>query len=159
MSPLDRAAMLVVAAFLALAGVGCSKGYGVATAPGFVKVEQGSTQYDWRAVAPDGVAVALRVVPADDGGDLAFWTHAVSLRMREMDGYALVSSQAVRSRDGAEGKELLFGHDEGGKPFVYRVRLFVTGKRLVVVEAGGTKEQMDRYAASVDWMMASVRVL
>jgi hypothetical protein len=83
----------------------------------------------------------------------------VSLRMREADGYALVGTQAVRSRDGREGKELVFGHDEAGKPFVYRVRLFLAGKRLFVVEAGGTKEQMDRYAASIDWMMASVRVL
>lgn len=149
---------IILAAALALGAAGCGKGYGVATAPGFVSIEQGGTQYDWRAVAPDGVAVALRVV-GDEGGDLAFWTHVVSLRMREMDGYALVSTQAVRSRDGAAGEELVFGHDEAGKPFVYRVRLFLAGKRLLVMEAGGTKEQMDRYAASVDWMMASVRVL
>jgi hypothetical protein len=30
--------------------------------------------------------------------------------------------------------------------------------RLYLVEAGGAKEQMDRYAASLDWMLASLRV-
>jgi hypothetical protein len=154
-----RPAALLVAATLAIGAAACGRTYDVATAPGFVKIDQASAPYDWRAVAPDGVAVALRVLPAEDGADLAFWTHAVSLRMREADGYALVGTQAVRSRDGKEGKELVFGHDEAGKPFVYRVRLFLSGKRLFVVEAGGTKEQMDRYAASIDWMMASVRVL
>jgi hypothetical protein len=154
-----RPAAALAAVTLALGAVACGKTYSVATAPGFVKNDQGYAPYDWRAVAPDGVAVALRVIPSDDGADLAFWTHAVSLRMREADGYALVNTQAVRSRDGTEGKELSFGHDEAGKPFVYRVRLFLAGKRLYVVEAGGTKEQMERYGASIDWMMASVRVL
>jgi hypothetical protein len=148
-----------VAALLSLGSEGCSRGYGVSTAPGFVKVDEVGSAYEWRAVAPDGVAVALRVLPAEDGGDLAFWTHAVSLRMHEMDGYALVRTEPCRSRDGAPGEELLFGHDEAGKPFVYRVRLFLAGKHLYVLEAGGTREQMDRYAASVDWMMTSVRVL
>jgi hypothetical protein len=147
-----------VVALVSLGSAAC-RSYEVAAAPGFVKLENAQPPYDWRAVAPDGVAVALRVVPLDDGADLAFWTHAVTLRMREMDGYALVSSSDVRSRDGTAGKELVFGHDESGKPFIYRVRIFLAGKRLYVAEAGGAKDQMDRYAASVDWMLASVRVL
>jgi hypothetical protein len=124
-----------------------------------VKLENTQPPYDWRAVAPDGVAVAMRVVPLQDKADLAFWTHAVTLRMREMNGYALVDTREVKSRDGTAGKELVFGHDESGKPFVYRVRLYLGDKRLFVVEAGGTKEQMDRYAASVDWMLATVKLM
>jgi hypothetical protein len=154
-----RSIVLAAVALLSLGSAACGRPYDVAAAPGFVKLENAQPPYDWRAVAPDGVAVALRVVPLDDGADLAFWTHAVTLRMREMDGYALVSSSDVRSRDGTAGKELVFGHDESGKPFLYRVRLFLAGKRLYVVEAGGAKDQMDRYAPSVDWMLASVRML
>jgi hypothetical protein len=146
-------------ALLALGAAGCGRGYDVAAAPGFVKLENAQPPYDWRAVAPDGVAVAMRVVPLDDRADLAFWVHAVTLRMRDNSGYALVAQRAVKSRDGTAGAELVFGHDESGKPFVYRVRLFLGDKRLYVVEAGGTKEQMDRYTASVDWMLASVRLL
>jgi hypothetical protein len=119
--------------------------------------EQGP--YAWRAVAPDGVAVAMRVVPLDDRADLAFWAHAVTLRMRESEGYALVTERDVATRDGTPGKELVFGHDESGKPFLYRVRVFLGKKNLYVVEAGGTKDQMARYEASVDWMLASVKLL
>jgi hypothetical protein len=149
---------MVLAVALLGAGTGCGRTYDVAAAPGFVKLEAKQPPYDWRAVAPDGVAVAMRVVSLEDRADLAFWTHAVTLRMREMNGYALVDSHDVRSRDGTAGKELVFGHDESGKPFVYRVRLYLGDRRLFVVEAGGTKEQMDRYAASVDWMLATVKL-
>ena len=154
---MSRAGLLVALALL-LGTAGCGRSYDVAAAPGFVKLEAKQPPYDWRAVAPDGVAVAMRVVPLDERADLAFWTHTVTLRMREMNGYALVETHDVKSRDGTAGKELVFGHDESGKPFVYRVRLYLGDKRLFVVEAGGTKEQMDRYAPSVDWMMATVRL-
>ena len=152
-------AVLVFAALVSLGTAGCGRSYAVAAAPGFVKLENTQPPYDWRAVAPDGVAVAMRVVPLEDRADLAFWTHAVTLRMREMNGYALVDTLDVKSRDGTAGKELVFGHDESGKPFVYRVRLYLGDKRLFVVEAGGTKEQMDRYAASVDWMLGTVKLM
>jgi hypothetical protein len=154
-----KRAIVVFAALLALGTAACGRSYDVAAAPGFVKLENAQPPYQWRAVAPDGVAVAMRVVPLEDRADLAFWTHAVTLRMREMNGYALVDTRDVTSRDGTAGKELVFGHDESGKPFVYRVRLYLGEKRLFVVEAGGTKEQMDRYAASVDWMLATVRLM
>jgi hypothetical protein len=41
---------------------------------------------------------------------------------------------------------------------VYRVRLYLGEKRLFVVEAGGTKEQMDRYAVSVDSMLGTMKL-
>ena len=147
---------LLLSSVLVLAG--CSAHFQASTAPGFVVVDESGSAYDWRAVAPDGVVVAVRVVKLDDGADLPFWAHAVSLRMRDEEGYALVSSADVRARDGTAGKELVFGHDESGKSFVYRVRLYLVDRRLTVVEAGGTGEQMARYAASVDWMLSAVRL-
>ncbi len=155
---MKRILLVFAALALALATAGCSKSYTVETAPGFVKMTEDQEPYDWRAVAPEGVAIALRVVKLDESADLPFWTQAVTLRMREMDGYSLLKSTDVRSRDGVAGKEVEFGHDESGKPFLYRVRIFLAGKKLYVLEAGGAKEQMDRYAQSVDWMFASVRL-
>ncbi len=125
-----------------------------------VELEEQEPEYAYRAIAPDGVVLAVRVVDTDDQGDLDFWTHATILRMRQMNGYALLGTSDVKSRDGTAGKELRFGHDEaGGKPFVYAVRLFVAQSRLFVVEAGGSKEQLDRYAKSVEWAEASLRVV
>lgn len=137
---------------------GCGRGFDVKTAPGFVEVKEPNAPYDYRAIAPEGVAVAVRSVDVDDKTDVAFWERAVKLRTRELDGYALTSANDIRSADGSTGRELVFGHDEQGKPFVYRVRLFLRRHKLVVVEAGGAKESMESWKPSVDWMLGSVRV-
>jgi len=154
-----RRALLVVF-FLALAA--CKgRAFEAKAAPGFVELEkEAAAPYDFRAVAPEGVAFAVRGVALDDAqkdSDLGFWERAVMLRMRELEGYALVGSSAAKTADGAPGKELVFGHDQDGKPFLYRVRLFVSGSHLLVVEAGGARGEMERLAPSVDWMMGNVR--
>lgn len=147
------------AALLLLGVASCASGYEIAAAPGFVRLERADVDlYDWRAVAPDGVVVALRVIALHHAADLGLWAYAVTLHMRETEGYALLARKDVRSLDRTPGVELVFGHDESGKPFTYRVRLFVTAGRLYLVEAGGPKEQMDRYGPSIDWMLGRVRV-
>ena len=90
--------------------------------------------------------------------DVAFWERAVTLRMREMEGYALLESKDVTGGDGARGRELSFGHDEQGKPYLYRVRVFTSSKKLLVVEAGGAKEQMEKMASNVDAMLAQLKL-
>jgi hypothetical protein len=126
-------------------------------ARGFVELKDDPT-YDFRAVAPEGVAVAARAIKLEAPNDVAFWEHAVGLRMRELDGYALVEAKDVTGPGGAPGRELSFGHDEDNKPFVYLVRLFVVGDKLLVLEAGGSRDQMTRLAPSVDWMLARIRL-
>jgi hypothetical protein len=144
---------------LVIASAACGRPFKIATAPGMLEVKEQEPRYEYRAIIPDGVVVAVRVVDLDDGGDLDFWTRATVLRMRQMDGYALLGMSDVKSRDGTPGKELRFGHDEaGGKPFLYTLRLFVAQGRLFVLEAGGSKEQMDRFAQSVEWTAASLQV-
>jgi len=153
--------VMAVAVAIAVAApilAGCGRGFDVKTAPGFVPIKDDNQAYDWRAVVPEGVAVAVRAVPAEDKTDVAFWERAVLLRTRELDGYALLHAADVRSADGTPGRELVFGHDEHGKPYVYRVRLLVRGSKLVVAEAGGAKDVMDKWQPSVDWMLASLRV-
>jgi hypothetical protein len=150
-------AVLALAAILVLAG--CGRPVEARAAQGFVELHDEGT-YDFRAVAPEGVAVAARAVPlaSTDPTDVPFWERAVTLRMREMDGYALVESKDVAGAGGTRGRELVFGHDEEGKPYVYRVRLFVVGTKLLVVEAGGSADQMKKMAESVEWMLGQVRV-
>lgn len=128
-------------------------------AAGFVELHD-DPNYDFRAVAPEGAAVAARAIKLEstDPVDVAFWERSVALRMRELDGYALVGTRDVVGADGAAGRELTFGHDEDGKPYVYRVCVFVTRGKLLVVEAGGSREQMERLGAAVEAMLATVRV-
>ncbi|MGA2451666.1 MAG: hypothetical protein ABTD50_23670 [Polyangiaceae bacterium] len=113
--------------------------------------------YAYRALAPEGVVVGIRVVDSHRG-DLEFWTRATELRMRQLNGYALLGTADVRSRDGTPGRELRFGHDEKGKPYLYAIRVYVTQPRLIVVETGGPKEVVVRYQTSLDWMQSSIAV-
>ncbi len=151
-----RRAMLLVATLGALA---CGRPFDVRTAPGFIELKN-QDDYGYRATTPERVVVGVRAIDLEGEGsdDIAFWERAITLQLRDVSGYALTDARDVRSLDGVRGRQLRFGHDEDNKPFEYRVTLFVSGKRLIVVEAGGSKAQFDRYQASVDWMEKSVRV-
>jgi hypothetical protein len=142
---------------IALALVGCGRPFDVKTAPGFVPLE-GQTSHDWRATTPEGVVVAVRVVEEEKRGDIAFWTQAVTLQMREVSGYALLETTDVASADGTKGKLLKFGHDEDGKPYDYWIEIFSAQGRLFLVEAGGQKDPFERARPNVEWMLKSVKV-
>jgi hypothetical protein len=147
---------LLCAAFV----VACGRPFKIDTATGFVELEnQGAaSDYEYRSTTPEGVTVGVRVVPDEDRGDLAFWTRALTLQLHDVTGYAMLETLDVQSKDGTKGKLLKMGHDEDGKPYLYWLEVFMAQDRLFLVEAGGTKEQMERARPQVEWMMKSVRV-
>lgn len=63
----------------------------------------------------------------------------------------------MASRHGTQGK-LVFGHDQGDKPFTYWGAIFAARGRLFVLEAGGAGEAFERARPSVEWMLKSLRV-
>lgn len=148
--------LLGIAVF-ALAAIGCGRPFDVKPAPGFVALEH-QQQHDWRATTPEGVVMAVRVVDDEDRGDLAFWTQAITLQMRDVSGYALLSSADVVSADGTKGKRLEFGHDEDNKPYVYWVSIFPAQGRLFLVESGGSKETFEKAKPSIEWMHKTLHV-
>ena len=157
-------ALALFAAIVAIGTAGCGRPFDVKTAPGLVELDDQGPRYDYRAIAPEGVVVGVKVVDIGDKGDLAFWTRATSLRMRQLDGYALLGTGDVKSRDGMAGRELRFGHDEGGKPYLYTLRvyvkkkgcLFCSGSRLFIMETGGPRDEVTRYQQALDWMETSL---
>lgn len=150
-------ASALLAASCALLTVACGKPFDVKAAPGFVPLEN-QRDYDWRATTPEGVVVGVRVVDDEERGDLAFWTQAVTLQMRDVSGYALLNSLDVVSGDGTKGRRLEFGHDEDDKPYVYWVSIFPAQGRLFLVEAGGQKDLFERARPNVEWTMKTVHV-
>ena len=140
--------------------VGCGKPFKVQTAPGFVELENQETwEYQYRATSPEGVVFAVKTIDvAEDKADLDFWTKAVTLQLRDVQGYALLDSKDITSLDGTKGKTLRFGHDEDGKPFDYWLTLYIAQSRLFLVEAGGAKDHFQRFQPSVEWMEKSVKV-
>jgi hypothetical protein len=155
---MSRARLAVLALLLLPAVAACGRPFDVKTAPGLVELDDQGPRYDYRAIAPEGVVVSVRAVKIGEKGDLAFWSRATELRMRQLDGYALLGNSDVKSADGTPGHEMVFGHDEGGKPYVYTLRVFVAHGRVFLVETGGPRDEVARYQKSLDWTVATLKL-
>ncbi|HEX6767594.1 MAG TPA: serine/threonine protein kinase [Polyangiaceae bacterium] len=161
MKTIAQTSRTLLAALLALGAFACTPTF--ATPKGFVELDENGT-YDQRATTADGLVLAGRKIENDPEGDLAFWSHAVENQMRMRGGYALLEKRKVKTAGGFEGEELRFGHDEGNKPHLYYVALFVTkGNALrdgtiYLIEAGGPKELVEKNTASIDWAIEHARV-
>jgi hypothetical protein len=143
-------------------GAGCGRPFDVKTANGFVELENQSPEYDYRATTPDGVVLSVRAVDnigsAGQRGDIGFWERAITLEMRDVQGYALLNTGDVTSGDGSKGRQLKFGHDEDGKPYAYWVTLYLAQSRIYIVEAGGKKDLVERAAPNLVWMAQNIHV-
>ena len=144
----------LLGALLALA-TGCTPTF--SAPPGFVELDPAGS-HDFRAVTADGLVIAGREIDNDPGGDLAFWTRAVEHQMRFRGGYALLEKRPVKNRAGEAGIELRFEHDEGKTPHLYYVALFVKGDWIYVVEAGGTRELVQKGERQIAWATENVRM-
>jgi hypothetical protein len=107
----------------------------------FVEIDEGYSSYDERAASAHGVVLGAREVENDPEGNLQFWVDAIKNRLRMNGGYALVEELDVTAATGERGKQLRFGRDQNGIPFVYWLTVFVTDDYIHLVEAGGREEQ------------------
>jgi len=150
--------LLAAALGACLLGTGCGPSFVASTPAGFVELEDDYDAYDYRATTADGLVLAVREIENDPKGPIDFWTRAIENRMRQRGGYALLETLDVKSADGVAGKQLRFGHDEdGNKPHLYYITLFVTDEAIFLLEAGGTKELMTENAAQIDGAIAKFR--
>ena len=147
MKALSRALALVL-----LSAAACST-FKATTPAGFVELPE-QERYDYRATTHDGVVLSVRSLDNEPRGDEAFWTRAVELRLRHQGGYALLDSRAVSAKQGLTGRLLRFGHDEGARPHLYQVTLFVTHKRIYLLEAGGSRASVERETPKLDAFIA-----
>ena len=95
--------------------------------------------------------LGIRAFDNEPKGDLGFWSKVVESRMRESGGYALLEKRDVKARDGLPGLQMRFGHDEGRTPHLYYLTLFVDDDLVYLLEAGGTKAEVERQQAQIDW--------
>lgn len=151
--------LVLVSAWVMLIGVGCGgSAFFAATPPGFVELEDQEPDFHYRAVSADGVVVGVREIAHEPEGDKEFWVQAIRNRMRERAGYALLSTDQVKTKSGLEGTQMKFGHDEKGQTMLYTVTVFVTEKHIFLLEFGGTKEEMTRQAAHLAWVIENFRL-
>jgi len=136
---------------LCAALAGCGHPFVPATPAGFVDLGDRYPQGEYRATTADGVVIGVRAFDNDPKGELSFWSRALERRMREMGGYALLKTESVAALGGLKGVEMRLGHDEGRTPYLYIVALFVSDKKVYVVEAGGTKEEVTKQETQIKW--------
>jgi len=141
---------IVLATTLAFA-TACGRPFDVKTPNGFFELrDQSEEGYAYRSTSAEGVVLAVRVVDDDGRGSLAFWEKAITQKIRDERGYALLASTDVKAADGTPGRSLRFAHDESGKPFDYWLTVFVGNKRLFIVEAGGDRPAFEKEKATIE---------
>jgi hypothetical protein len=149
-------ALPLLALLAALSGAACGHPFIPATPPGFVDLGDHYPDGEYRATTADGVVLGIRAWKNEPQGPLAFWSRALELRMRDQGGYALLDKREVAARGGLTGVAMRFGHDEGKTPYLYTVALFVTDKKIYVVEAGGAKVEVAKQEAQIDWAIRNL---
>ena len=137
----------------------CGPSFVVQTPAGFVELNDEWDGYDYRATTADGLVIAAREIEHKPKGDAAFWLKAIKNSMRDRGGYALLETLQVQSADGVPGTQLRFGHDEeGNKPHLYYLTLYVTDDVIVLLEAGGSKKMVTENAAQIATAVRSFSV-
>lgn len=143
---------------LILWGAGCAPHFKLPTADDFGVLED-SYPYDFRAVTPDGLVMAVREFKYEKKqGELPFWVKAIVNEVRNDRGYALLEEKSVTTKAGLTGTQLRFGMDRDGEAHEYLVTVFAVDKgkklRLYVLEAGGREALVKAHRAQIDWSIS-----
>jgi hypothetical protein len=123
----------------------------------FAKLDEGG-RYTERATSAHGVVIAVREVDAPEDTSVAFWSEAITQRLKAGQGYALLESRDVKARSGEAGRLLGFGHDQNGHTYDYWVAVFPQEKKVVVLEAGGRRDHFAKAKAEVERAIASLEL-
>jgi hypothetical protein len=150
-------ASIALSASLLLGAAGCAS-FSSVTPPGFVSLKTNDTAYKYRATTADGLVLGVRRMKHKPRGEIGFWERAVENQLRTRGGYALLDKRDVTSEDGTPGRQLRFGHDEGAQPHLYYVTIFVTKRRLFLLEAGGTKDLVEKNAQAIEQHVTGFRI-
>lgn len=144
---------------LALLGTGCGRPFDVKTGKDFAELQDQKPEgFDYRAMTPEGVALSVRTIANEEKADLGFWVKAITLKLREEDGYALLADETVTSQNGTSGRRLRFAREEDKKTFDYRVTMYLAQGRIFLVESGGARDAMAKALPTVEQMEKSVAV-
>lgn len=153
-----RASVSIAFALLALAG--CGPGFTLQLPERFVNLTDDpdlrDERYDMRATTPDGVVVGVQELDHRVNGSLTFWSEAVTNRMRDQQGYALLGEDDLTAASGQPGHIMRFGRDVEGHAYRYTIALFVTESHIYVIEAGGRDEA---YTALEEDIERSIRAM
>lgn len=135
---------------------GCARGFDLRTPDGFAELDD-NDHYRYRATNAEGVVIAVRSEKNEPEAGLDFWAKALDNTLSER-GYSRVASKAVKSKNGTAGKQLRYRVTRNGRPNVLWLTVFVTGSRLVIVEAGGDETHFESAEPEVKSVLEALEV-
>jgi hypothetical protein len=147
--------MMMLVAGLAVAA-GCVPS-GLTTPADYVRLATPPYPYVYKAVSAEGVSLAMRQEENPEGGTAEFWAAALKNQLVGARGYTLSGESAVTSADGVTGKRLDFTANLQGSDMAYLVAVWVVGKQIIIVEAGGPKEKFEADRAKIETALKTVR--
>lgn len=148
--------MIVLVAGLAVAG-GCVPS-ALTTPADYVRLAKPPYPYYYKAVSAEGVSLAMRQEDNPEGGTVEFWAAALKNQLVGARGYTLRGESAAASADGVAGKRMDFTANLQGRDMAYLVAVWVEGKAIIIVEAGGPKEKFAADRAKIEAALKTVRV-
>lgn len=125
-----------------LFAMGCGPGFGLKTPDGFVELDD-QKEHAYRATTAQGVVMGVRVEPNRPKGNLAFWSDAIDLKLRNI-GYTAAEANEIKTKSGAKGKQLRYTRTIYDRPHVFWFTVFVTDADVFVIEAGGDERNFDK---------------
>lgn len=125
----------------------------MAVPSGFARVDG---RHDLRVASPEGVVIAVDVHRNRPRADLQFWAGA--LRARVASAYGSVEQTSITNQDGVEGVQIRAYTLQGGRPHHYWAAIFVTSRKVVMVEAGGDEAYFTPREAEVEAAIRSVEI-
>lgn len=111
-----------------------------------------------RAVSADGVVIGVREIDNEPRATRAFWLGAIQKQLTDGRGYALLDRRDVRARSGQPGTQLRLGRDQNGEQYLYWLTLFVTKRRLYIVEAGARRDRFDPAQSKLEAALATLEL-
>ncbi len=152
MSQMKTLALLAMAAALS----GCLGGTAMEVPGDFVPVER-CAPYNIKAVSADGVVLAQRTEDNPKNGTLEFWAAAIGNQLSAREGYKLASNVAATSESGVPGRLMTYDALRSGAPFKYLLAVFVKGDKVIVVEAGGRADSVNKLLPQIRTAMMTVK--
>ena len=98
-------------------------------------------EYDYRATSAEGVVLGVRAEKNEPRGNIDFWADALDRQLRRGGYVAEGEVKEVRTASGLNGRELKYTRVENGRKYRFWMTVFVTEKRVWVVEAGGDADR------------------
>jgi hypothetical protein len=137
-----KALTILVCLAASLACMGCGPGFTLKTPDGFVELDD-QKEFAYRATTAQGIVMGVRVEPNRPKGNLAFWTDAIDLKLRNI-GYTAAEAAEIKTKSGASGKQLRYKRTLYERPHIFWFTVFVTDADVYVIETGGDERDFTK---------------